>query len=81
MNERLLNPFKLILKKKRFDPHSAYLPVKGFVTNITFNPRNHFTFFAAESDILGVENDKKSEVLFIQFLCFMKGKLKINGFF
>ena len=46
-----------------------------------FNPRKHFTFFAAESDILGVENDKKSEVLFIQFLCFMKGKLKINGFF
>ena len=45
------------------------------------NPRKHFTFFAAESDILGVENDKKSEVLFIQFLCFMKGKLKINGFF
>ena len=45
------------------------------------NPRNHFTFFAAESDILGAENDKKSEVLFIQFLCFMKGKLKINGFF
>ena len=23
------------------------------------NPRKHFTFFAAESDILGVENDKK----------------------
>jgi hypothetical protein len=46
-----------------------------------FNPRKHFTFFAAESDILGVENDKKSEVLFIQFLCFIKGKLKINGFF
>ena len=46
-----------------------------------FNPRKHFTFFAPESAILGVENDKKSEVLFIQFLCFMKGKLKINGFF
>ena len=39
------------------------------------------SIFASESDILGVENDKKSEVLFIQFLCFMKGKLKINGFF
>ena len=36
-----------------------------------FNPRKHFTFFAAESDILGEENDKKSEVLFIQFSCFM----------
>ena len=23
------------------------------------NPRKHFTFFAAESDILGVGNDKK----------------------
>ena len=51
------------------------------VTNFFLNPRKHFTFFAAESDILGVETDKKSEVLFIQFLCFMKGKLKINGFF
>jgi hypothetical protein len=47
----------------------------------SFNPRKHFTFFAAESDILGVENHKRSEVLFIQFLCFMKSKLKINGFF
>ena len=53
----------------------------GNLCFVLFNPRKHFTFFAAESDILGVENDKKSEVLFIQFLCFMKGKLKINGFF
>jgi hypothetical protein len=30
------------------------------------NPRNHFNFFAAESDILGAEN----EVLFIQFYMF-----------
>ena len=64
-----MNNRLFLLKKKRA------LLQKGF------NPRKHFTFFAAESDILEVENDKKSEVLFIQFLCFMKGKLKINGFF